>query len=212
MLDMARMSRKYRSKRKSGNRKARRTSTNKGMLIKRTCALAAQVAAGTAGDNIIWNQSSRSVGYFNFSLSDLPNNGEFTALFNRYKITGVSLRFIPIVGTDATAGATTFMDTLAIQVDKSVRGVPVSIDEILESGNARVYSACQKPFKVWVSSPMAASTIAGSSAVLTNPWLDSDANGIKHYGVRYAFASSLASASVRFAVYATYYLRLKGTK
>lgn len=209
---MPRMSKKYRSKRKT-YRKTRRTSTSsKGMLIKRTCALAPQIASGTAPDNVIWNQSSRSVGYFNFSLSDLPGNGEFTALFNRYKITGVSLRFIPIVGTSTDPGATTFMDTLAVQVDKSLRGVPANIDEILECGNARVFSAAAKPFKIWVSAPLAASTIAGSSALLTNPWLDSDANGIKHYGVRYAFASSLATASVRFQVYATYYLRLKGTK
>jgi len=186
-----------------------RTST---FTLKRTCALAANISSGIAADNVIWNQTSRSTGYFNFSLSDLPNNGEITAMFNRYKLMGVLLRFIPIVGTSTDPGATTFMDTIAIQVDKSVRGVPASMDEILEAGNARVFSAAAKPFKVYIKNPLAASTIGGSSASMSNPWLDSDANGIKHYGVRYAFASSLATASVRFQVYATYYLRLRGTK
>lgn len=205
--------RKFRMKRKSRRvRIAKRKSTNKGVLIKRTCALAANVAAGVAGDNVIWNQTSRALGYFNFSLSDLPNNGEITAMFNRYKLTGVSLRFIPIVGTSTDAGATTFMDTLAIQIDKSLRGVPASMDEILECDNCRVFSAGQKPFKVWIPAPLAASTIGGSSALMTNSWLDSDTNAIKHYGLRYAFSQSLASAAVRFQVYATYYLRVKGMK
>lgn len=205
--------RKIRVKRKTRRvRIAKRKSTTKGVLVKRTCALAANVAAGVAADNVIWNQSSRSLGYFSFSLSDLPNNGEITAMFNRYKLTGVSLRFIPIVGTSADAGATTFMDTLAIQIDKSVRGVPASMDELLECDNVRVFSAGAKPFKVWIPAPLAASTIGGSSALMTNSWLDSDKTDAKHYGLRYAFSQSLATAAVRFQVYATYYLRVKGMK
>jgi len=69
-------------RRRTTRRRARRTMRKRrtmrrysGVLIKRTCALSANVSAGVAADNVIWNQSSRSQGYFNFSLSDLPNNG-----------------------------------------------------------------------------------------------------------------------------------------
>lgn len=203
-----RTKRTYRKKRAT----RRRFSGAGTMSIKRSCALAANVAAGIASDNVIWNQSTRSTGYFNFSLSDLPNNGEITALFSMYKLTGVSLRFIPLAGTDATAGSTTLMDTFAFNIDKSVRGVPANMDEILESGNCRIISGCQRPFKVWIPYPKAGTVISGSTAQMTTPWLDSDANQVKHFGLRYAFQQSLASASVRFAVYATYYFRVKYLK
>lgn len=204
-----RKKRSYRKRRTMTGRVYRKPQS---YFIKRTCALAANVETGVAADNVIWNQASRSRGYFNFSLSDLPNNGEITAMFNRYKLTGVQLKLIPIVGTDATAGATTFMDTLAIHVDKSVRGVPANMDEILEAGNCRIYSGALRPLKIWIGKPLAASTIGGVSGMMTNPWLDTDQNAIKHYGVRYAFSQSLASAAVRFQVYATYFLRVRGLK
>lgn len=207
-------SRKFRSK----SRKYRRTYRKRyarplaQTRIKRTCALAANIDTGVASDNVITNAAARSQGYFNFSLSDLPNNGEITALYSLYKITGVKLRFIPLVGTDASAGATTFMDTFAYSIDKSVRTVPVNQDELLEMGNCKVISAAAKPFKVWIPYPKAASTIGGTSAAMSTPWLDSDANTIKHYGLRYSFGQNLTTAAVRFQVYATYYLKVRTLK
>lgn len=198
--------------RKYGRKYYNKRRYSGGQRIKRTVALAANVAAGVASDNVIWNQASRSTGFYNFSLSDLPNNGEITALYSLYKLTGVSLRFIPIAGTDATAGSTTLMDSFAYNIDKSIRGVPANMDELLEAGNVRIISAAQKPFKVWIPYPKAGTVISGSTAQMTTPWLDSDANQVKHFGLRYAFQQSLATASVRFQVYATYYLRVKTLK
>lgn len=180
--------------------------------IKRTCALAAQITGGTASDNVIWNQSNRAQGYFNFSLSDLPNNGEITALYSLYKLTGVALKFVPIVGTDAPTGSTSFMDSFCYCIDKSVRGVPASLDEVLEQGNCKIMNASARAFKVYIPFPKAASTINSQSALMSTPWLDTDANNIKHYGLRYSFGNSLASATVRYQVYATYYLRVKTLK
>lgn len=206
-----RRSTRRRPTRKYGRKYYKRRGTT-GIRIKRTVALAANISGGVASDNVIWNQSSRATGFYNFSLSDLPNNGEITALYSLYKLTGVSLRFIPLAGTDATAGATTLMDSFAYNIDKSIRGVPLNMDEILEAGGARVVSAAARPFKIWIPYPKTATTLSGTTAGMVNPWIDSDANGIKHFGLRYAFQQSLATATVRFQVYATYYLRVRTLK
>lgn len=203
--------RKRTNRRKSTYRKrgSRRTG---GILIKRTCALAPVVAAGVFTSNQLQDSTANQFGYFNFSLSDLPNNGEITAMFNQYKITGVKLRFIPMQGTETSPGSTNLMNALAVQVDKSVRGVPASFDEIIEASNAKVFSAAQKGFSIWISRPLAAATIASSSALLTNSWIDSDKTDAKHYGLRYAFQNGYASVYTRFMAYATYYVRVKGMK
>lgn len=205
------------ARKRMGKKRSKKTVSRKrmssGFLLKRTVALAPQITGGTANSNTVWDKTDRQFGYFNFSLSDLPNNGEITAMFNRYKITGVRLKFIPTQGTDTPSGATNLLNSLAVQIDKSVRSVPASFDELLEAGNCRVLSASQKGFSVWIGSPLAAATIGGVSALMTNSWLDSDSNEIKHYGLRYAFQNGYAAqAYTRFSVFATYYLRLKGTK
>lgn len=208
-----RISRRKRSLRKRRTMTGRAYRKPVGFLLKRTCALAPVVSGGVYSSNIIQDRDIYQYGYFNFSLSDLPNNGEVTAMFNRYKLTGVKLKFIPIQGTDATAASSNLMNTLALSIDKSVRGVPAAFDELMEAGNVKVYASALRPISVWISRPLAAATIGGSSAMMTNPWLDSDLNDIKHYGLRYAFKSGVPTTSAtRFAVYATYYLRLRGTK
>jgi hypothetical protein len=45
--------------------------------------------------NIICDGINPSVGTFNFSLNDLPNYTEFTALFDMYKIERIEIEFYP---------------------------------------------------------------------------------------------------------------------
>jgi len=204
-----------RSSRKTGRRYRKRYSTRMPSIrIKRSVALAPVIASGVAGDNTIRNDTTRNVGYFQFSLSDLPNNGEITALYSLYKLTGVSLKLIPISGTQADAGSvsSTFLEPFAYTVDKSIRPVPTDMDDLLEAGNCRIVTGAMRPIKIWVPYPKAGITTGGQSAMMTTPWLDSDQNAIKHWGVRYAFASANTTATVRYKVYATYYLRVKTLK
>lgn len=157
-----------------------------------------------------------STGAYSFKLSDLPNYTEFTALFDRYRITGVRLQVMPrisqqTVGGNATA-ATAYSPVIAHTIDYDDATTPADINAINQYDSVK-YQYEYKPFKVWIR-PRAAQAQYGSGVFTSygnsNPkqWMDVASPDITYYGWKWATNgySAQLTGNQYWDVMATYYL------
>lgn len=150
-------------------------------------------------------------GYFKFKLNDLPNSTDFTNLYERYKIIGVKLRFIPQKGDGAEVGTNAYMSPLAIAVNRG--NISLTADDrtfanLLETQDARIYST-QKPFSVYIPYPKFYAPGDGiTQAQEKSGWLQKSASAVHHFGLQYAWQFSAAAAvSSSMTVIGTYYVK-----
>lgn len=168
--------------------------------------------------NIITNDVAAAfiAGIFKFKLEDLPNYQDFSQLYEQFKITGVSIRFIPYIGTEnSSVTGQSRTDTLALCIDRGANdqiNASPSFNSLLENQDVKLRNT-QRPFKIWVGSPVVHTGADAQLQVLNraSPWLDSDVITrsaiVDHHGVKFSFPGNLPSEqSAYFKVYATYYL------
>lgn len=157
-------------------------------------------------------------GIFKFALQDLPNYTDFTNLYENFRITGVRVQFIPMIGTSsdtATSTAYTIMEPMALCIDRGANdqiGSNVSFTQLLENQDCKLRSSF-KPFSIYIAYPKAHTPADGvSQTVLTSPWLDTEVNGqvVDHHGLKFAFQTAVpAGRHTTFRVYATYYIKCR---
>lgn len=212
---------RYRSKRSMRSRKnrryrksVRRYKDSKIYSFKRTCQCLSYDATATQRvSNEITDHTNLASGFYKFALNDVGGYTDFTNLFEKYKITGVKLKFIPTLGTNALAGGSNALRPIAIAVDRSVMSTTPTFVSLMEDADTKVRSG-MKPFSVWISKPTAYTTIDGSSpaAMLTNSWLDTANATVHHFGVKYAFDGSQGTVTTAYKVFATLYIKCKGVQ
>ena len=156
-----------------------------------------------------------SVGAYYFKLSDLPQYTEFTALFDRYRITGVKLHVIPRLSQQTVAGGTTaataYSPAIIHVIDYDDATAPTDKDTLNQYDNAK-WQYEFKPFKVWLKPRAAQAQYGGafSSYGNSNPkqWMDVASPDIQYYGWKWAtngYAATL-NGNQYWDVFATYYL------
>lgn len=107
-------------------------------------------------------------GVMKFQLNDVIKHGDFTALYDRYKITGVKVTFIPLmnqgyVGQSSsgnTNSATIPTITYAIDYDDSA--LPLSSMQLLEKMDSKV-RRLDRPFSIYIKSPKVAGVVNADS-------------------------------------------------
>lgn len=171
-------------------------------------------------DNRIGNNNAltNNTGIFKFALTDLPGYTDFVNLYENYKLTGVKLRFIPIIGTESSANVANnaIMSPVAMCIDRGANDlIPLNptFIELLEHQDVMLRSS-YKPFSLYIRYPKAHSGAdALTQTVLTSPWLDLQVNGesVDHHGLKYCFQDVVAAdRAVSYRVYATYYIKCRG--
>lgn len=212
-------------RRKMSMRRPLRNRYGQGKIysFKRTCELPPyNYEAGIwqrQASNVVNNNTAQLYyrGIFKFKLDDLPGFSDFTNLYENFRITGVRLRFLPYLGTEATAPATTgtVMSPLALCIDRGANdaiGVNPSFTDLLQNQDCKIYSS-HKPFSIYIAYPMAHTPADGvTQTVLTSPWLDSEVNGqvVDHHGLKFCFQENTSvDRCVSFRVYATYYIKCR---
>lgn len=225
-----RMSRRRPIKRRYKRRTGMRRMTRPGMLrqgkvysFKRTCRLTPYWYDGEnwsafTGGNTITNDNTVTnyAGIFKFKLYDLPQYSDFTSLYEQFKITGVKLRFIPMLGTESSALATSQTRTVAVCIDRGANdyvNAQPTFDELLANQDVKLRNS-QKPFSIWIGTPTAHQPAdATTQTAYVKPWLDSDIGSsvfVDHHGLKFAFQESVPTANaVYFRVYATYYIKCR---
>lgn len=135
-----------------------------------------------------------------FQLSYLPNFGEFTDLFDKYKINYVDVQFIydhnaaeinSSAGTNSNANMG--IPTLYFVRDYDDRAVLTSVDNYLEYEDC-VVRRMDKPmtFRVYPRVSMAAYSGAWTSYTNSKaPWLDCNSPSVQHFGIKWGIDATM---------------------
>lgn len=175
--------------------------TNPIRFVKRTCDYFSINVSGVAG----------SFGAFNFTLANVPGNAEFTALYDQYKISAVSVCFYPRQ-TETSSLAT--VDTakgnarLLTAIDYNDDTAPLTFDALREYENCEVVSILEKHER-YIPKPL----FLNNSGQNVNAWIATSSPSTRHYGLKYAVEPTLATGnSFTYTVEVMYYLAFKNVK
>lgn len=193
------------------------------------------VAAGTVYLNTLnsgWALSSASSdhnglyqfgGAMQFQLDQTIEAGDFSLLFDKYKIKGVKVTFIPLGQPSTNATTVNLADTnfasIAIAVDNDDASLPGSWNTVAVKQDAKI-RRLSKPVSVYIRSPKVASAIYNGATTAYSPktgWVDMTNTSVPHYGLKFyirdcplpAPPSSANGAQVSFRIVTKYYLALK---
>lgn len=154
-------------------------------------------------------------GAVSFQLNFLPQSGEFTALFDCYKIWKVDVTFIPKYNTSdfATGGAGFGLPTMHLAEDRTTGGAPATINELLE------YASCKsrrfdKAFKYTVWPQIVQTAVNGSyfDDRQKDLWCRSEDAGVAHLGLKWGLDLPAGIEVFRMDIVQKYYLKFKDVK
>lgn len=198
------------------------SSQNKIYSFKRSVMLAPCQWISGSGENVqasnqVTNSSGAGyfqIGHFKFALTDLPNYSDFINLYERFKITGVKLKFIPIHGdgVDVQGGGavTANLSPLAIAISREAvlqSSDERTFDQLLEQQDCKVYTS-QRPFSLYIPYPKFYAPADGLTTVQEKGgWIRSaTGSSVHHWGLRYAFPEQNSYAT-SFRVICTYFVK-----
>lgn len=163
---------------------------------------------------------------FYTALSDVPNYTEFTSLWNKYSIVGVSLKFYPYATMSSTGASVSPVESQPSLImhhilDFDDAAIPASsevgISDLRQRPGYRcsnVYSRMGKPivryFRPKVSMPVYQSGVTTAYRQASFRSIDSSYPDVQGYGFKAIFESVGAGSAMtlHMKVEATYYLRL----
>lgn len=155
-----------------------------------------------------------------FTLGDLPDVTDFTALYDQYKISKVVVKWLPrgnqsdlgISGSTALTGNISRMFSV---LDFDDDATPSSIDQLCQYQNMKITGTHQVHSRVFKPAVrIEAATGLGTTAniIKRDQWIDVTNTNIKHYGVKLAIQPPPNSASITYDAMVTMYLAFKNVR
>lgn len=146
---------------------------------------------------------------YNFSLADVPNSAEFTALYDMYKINGIQITFIPQMTQNISVG--TVNNVFASlrffsAIDYNDSTAVSSIDAIREYQTCK-YTSVLRTHKRYIPKPK---MLDGSNSTSLVNWVATSSPATNYYGLKIAIETT--GNPMTFAVEAKYYLSFKNVK
>lgn len=197
--------RKSRTKRRLFRRKIRGAPRNR--LTTQRWVFGGDVA----GNDLIPSGSFTKV----FKLDDMPNHGEFTALFDQYKIVGIKYRWVCVKdpqNANTVANQGFFPRVMWVHDHDSAQAV-ASFAELQQYANVRevYFSESVKKTRWMYLKPAVANSIYNGTYNGYNArwrvWCDSGYPAVPHYGLRAYFSELYTGVTVRLEC--KYQLQLK---
>lgn len=164
---------------------------------------------------------------FSFSLADIPQAVTFQKLFDQYRISGVSIKLMPMTSTGVTQNPsirllhyTDLDDANAPSLYSDVIQRSNLKNRMLIAGDAKPISSYIRPR--WLSAAYATSIVPGGGTGYTlgahKAWIDTVDDQVPHFGYKYFFNTTnnatpgglVDPVNVLFTI--TYYLQFKGLK
>lgn len=174
------------------------------------------------GSNIATSTTSGGVNIaYTFSLNDLPNSGEFTALYDQYKITGIKLDIIwrstnlSMVETQNTQQIGAPYMYWCIDRDDSTS---TSITDLREYSKAKRFEfdvgrrTCKIYFKPNTLAENYLTAITTGYTVSFDRWIDAAYPTMPYWGFKAAIQvplNSVTGVAAYFDIEATYYFKMK---
>lgn len=152
-----------------------------------------------------------------FSLNALPNYTEFTALYDQYRINGVKVTIIPRgnsaeIGASATTGQAVGVFSV---IDYDDGSLLTSIQQACQYPNMKMTRSNQMHMRYLKPRCELAGTITSTpttgAIMATRGWIDADAAGVPHYGLKLIFQQSPNTVQ-QFDLKLDYYLAFKSVR
>ena len=158
-----------------------------------------------------------SAGSMFFQLNDINTIGEFTGVYDSYRIMGIQLKFLPpaTVSTVQQQDLGTFM----YFTDYDDSGVPNVLSEFEQRPDCQYRQvSTSRPWKVFIR-PKTSTTIANAAGQQTSgvqeygKWLDMVDITIPYYGFKWGWlANQTPASSTSMRVVSTYYIQFRGIR
>lgn len=126
-----------------------------------------------------------------FNLNNIPNVGEFTALFDQYMITHVQLRFHLQVDPSAQASASAVYPKIYTATDFDDDGAPATLNAIREHARCKVRVLNpNRPVVVNIKPAINTLVYRGITTSSYSPqwrkWIDCAQTDVPHFGLKWA--------------------------
>lgn len=172
---------------------------------------------------IILNSGAAAAGYgYTFKLNDLPNQDDFTRLYDQYRIKAVKWQLIPKQGTATVfpptvlPGQVSIMPKIYSVIDYDDAAPPGSVDEMLQYENVKFTRANRthsRFFKPAIASEVFQTGITTGYAMRQNAWIDCNSNTVEHYGLKvWVEASTALTPRWDFDIICKYYMEFKNVR
>jgi len=164
--------------------------------------------------------------YLTTNVADMPSYGEYTSIFDEYKITGLKMEFRPQFNSfdndDLPSANFLAMGSFHTAVDTQSHTVPSGT---FNNTTLNVFLEQAKNIKTWKQSqvasvflrPSVSRQIAGGTLTGTNipaPWIKTNQTLVDHYGV-HTFMQPFSvngSALMFYDYFITYYVKFRGSR
>lgn len=149
-----------------------------------------------------------------FSLSQIPNHSEFTALYDQYKICMVKAELIPQFD-NANVGSSTSTNVITQNysvLDYDDIGTPTSMDQLMQYQNCKRTPSTRilkRVIKPRFASELFNTGIA-SAYRPTRGFVDCNYDTVEHYGMKFGFASN--PQAQKYGLKMTFYLAFKNVR
>ena len=149
---------------------------------------------------------------FEFSLANLPNNGEFQRLFDEYMITKVEISFIPTFNTnELSAGQTVPNIHSAFDYNDGI--TPVTLDQVTEYESHRFTRGTAIHKRILTPAVNIGADQAGvlvAADVKKYQWINTQNSTVAHRGLKVWITGG--SIACNYDLMLKYHLRMKNVK
>lgn len=134
-----------------------------------------------------------------FKLSDLPSYTEFTALFDQYRIMGVSIKWLAGFSESGMfTGPTAQLPNLLTVLDHDDGAILTTRDDYLQYKTfkeERLDKVLTMEVVPRVATAVYNGAFTGYAQVNDRPWLDTSSAGIEHYGIKWGISFPVTAAT-----------------
>jgi len=159
-----------------------------------------------------------------FTLGDIPQSSTWTALFDQYRITEISVSFIPnhyqaygVTAATEIGGPPALQFWYAVDLDDA--NVVSPLTSLMEYESVRCHTFTgTRPMTVSWKPRIATAAYAGlpftSYANTANAWVDCSSPGVQYYGLKYGFPCLLNTSSSlpALSIVCTYTIEFKSVR
>ena len=133
---------------------------------------------------------------FYFKLNDLGNMSEYTNLFDSFRIRGIRMHFIPVLGNTVVGDAVGVLDNffnglrLMTAIDYNDASAPTSTNEVRQYDTCKVTPGCKDHIRYYRPQPtvtISEGSSYGLGTVSRKLWISTASNSTRWYGLKVAF-------------------------
>lgn len=150
-----------------------------------------------------------------FTLGDLPDVTDFTALYDQYKILGIKVEWLPR-GNNSDIQAQNSISRFFSVIDRDDDNGPASIDQLTQYESCKMTNTTQTHKRYFrpsirVEVPLAS---GGTGFAIKGPtWIDTTNTNVKHYGLKVGVQGALSgTGSIFFDAQLTMYLAFRNVR